>query len=69
MSEAFLRRLLAEGALLPERPHDDGLENLRRAIALEDSLGITLSDDDISDADLTDAEVLRGLLAARQAGH
>lgn len=68
MSEAILQRLIEEGALLPERTTDDGLENLRRAIAIEDALGIVLSDDAISNADLTDAKVLLGLLAARQAG-
>lgn len=62
MSAGLLDRLLAECGHLGPGSTDPTLDALGRAILLEDVLGITLTDEQISRDLLLDPEILRGLL-------
>lgn len=56
-------RLLAESAHLPPVP-DRRQDALRRAILVEDVLGVVLSDEQITESDLSDPGVLRSFVAS-----
>lgn len=67
MSDDAVERLLAEAAHLPPVP-DRRLDALRRAILVEDLLGVVLTEEQILGADLTNPAVLRELAAVSRSG-
>jgi hypothetical protein len=62
VNSTLVDRVLAEYAHLREADPDPGLEAVRIAIFLEDVFGVTLRDEQIDVAVLSDADALRVLL-------
>ena len=63
MNNAAVDRVLKECAFLPTSVDDPELSALRTAIFLEESLGVTLTDDQFEIDPIADAEALRALVA------
>jgi hypothetical protein len=61
-----IQQVLREWEGLRDPDGDPELEAVRGAVLLEDVLGITLSDDEIDLAVLSDADAVEALLARRE---
>ncbi len=63
MNGVSVEQVLRESSALGGRTADRDLEQLRQAVLVEDVFGIVLSDDQITDIDLSDPEALGRLVA------